>query len=343
MKQFALSIFIVLLFISCTTTNKEITTESGITYDLSDTTIKLSPSNIVKNEDNEDYIIKSISNYEIKTSLDFSYNKNELYEVQIGNQTFIAAVENTKITLNALYYLKDDDGKLTITSNKPFNGITIKDDINIILFSQDKEKYINYIFSTLIECNDRALFDSDEEYLQFFKHEGGILGDNTLYTVSYPEDSDKLVKIFELARKHEINTIINFSGSIIESGEFKIFNVTNAHDVIVSMLENKGPYLIFSKPDSNTSLIVALLESLMGARLSNIEDCYMRYFESKYTLSKSDYRYKIIKDEFISNLKMITGASELEDKSLLHFSVNYLKNSLSLTTNDISGLRLALR
>ena len=42
-------------------------------------------------------------------------------------------------------------------------------------------------------------------------------------------------------------------------GEFKIFNVTNAHDVIVSMLENKGPYLIFSKPDSNTSLIVALL------------------------------------------------------------------------------------
>ena len=344
MKQFALSILIVLLFISCSTTKQEITTiEDGIDYDLSATNIKLSPENLVKNEEIESHIIQAISTYEIKTSLEFTFNKNELYEVQIGNQIFIAAVENPKILLDASYYLLNDDGKLTITSNKPFSGITIYDDVNIILFSQDKEKYMNFILSSLVECNDRSLFSSDEEYLQFFTHEGGILGKNVLYTVSYPENGEKLAKIFETARKHEINTIINFSGSVIESGEFKICNVTNAHDLIISMLENKGPYLIFSKPDSNTSLVVALLESLMGARLSNIEDCYMRYFESKYSLSKSDYRYKIIKDEFVSKLKMITGASELEDKNLLHFSVNYLKNSLSLTTNDISGLRLALR
>ena len=345
MKQFALSIFIIFLFISCASTNQEIPPiENGIDYDLSSTVVKLSPEILVKDNSEEKILdIISISSYEIKTSIDFTFNNNELYEVQIGTQEFVASVEDTKLLLDASYYLKNDKGKLTITSNKPFSGITIFDKVHIILLSHDKEKYINYIFSTLDECDDRALFNSDEEYLQFFEHDGGILGDNVLFTVSYPEDNNKLNLIFELARKHSIKTIINFSGSVVESGEFKVCNVTNAHDLMIEILNNKGPYLIFSKPDSNTSLVVALLESLMGARLVNIEDCYMRYFESRYSLTKDDYRYNIIKEAFTSNLKMITGASELVDKSLLHFSVNYLKNSLSLTTNDISGLRLALR
>ena len=69
----------------------------------------------------------------------------------------------------------------------------------------------------------------------------------------------------------------------------------------------------------------------------------MHYFESKYSLTVSDRRHEIIVSWFERELKKITGASALEDKALLHLSVSYLKNNLSLTTNDISSLRLALR
>lgn len=345
MKQLALYFFSLLLLISCATVEPIIENPEGINYDVSSAQIKLDSSDIIKTEQpiQKTRIIESINGKEIKTTIPFTFNSKDLYEVKIDELSFIAASEDNNSLLTAAYYLKNENGLLTIISNNDFSAISLDSNIEINVFSKDKEGYIEYILSTLKPVEDRSLFTSNEEYLQFFNHKAGIIGENKLFTASYPESSERLNEIFSLARKYSIKTIINYSGSIIESGEFHIINVNNAHDLFTSMVENKGPYLIFSKPDSNTSLIVALLEALMGARLSAIEDCYMRYFESKYSLSKSDYRYNIIKDEFTNKLKMITGASELEDKALLHLSVNYLKNSLSLTTNDISSLRLALR
>ena len=346
MKQLALYFFSLLLLISCATVEPIIIeSPEGINYDVSSAQIKLDSSDIIKTEQpiQKTRIIESINGKEIKTTIPFTFNSKDLYEVKIDELSFIAISEDNNSLLSAAYYLKNENGFLTIISSNDFSYLNLDSNVEISVFSKDKDGYIEYILSTLNPVEDKSLFTSNEEYLQFFNHKAGIIGENKLFTASYPESSERLNEIFSLARKYSIKTIINYSGSIMESGEFNIINVNNAHDLFISMADNKGPYLIFSKPDSNTSLVVALLEALMGARLSAIEDCYMRYFESKYSLSKSDYRYNIIKDAFTNNLKMITGASELEDKALLHLSVNYLKNSLSLTTNDISSLRLALR
>ena len=348
MKQLALYFFSLLLIISCATVEPTVIEDAeGINYDVSSAQIKLESRDIIKedkaNIDTPTTLIKEINLNEVKTTIAYNFNSKDLYQVRIDDLSFIAISEDNNSKLEAAYYLKNEDGLLTIVSNNSFSTISMDASIEINVFSKDNEGYIDYILSTLSSIEDRSLFTSNEEYLQFFNHKAGIIGENKLFTASYPESSERLNEIFSLARKYSIKTIINYSGSIIESGEFNIINVSNAHDLFTSMVENKGPYLIFSKPDSNTSLVVALLEALMGARLSAIEDCYMRYFESKYSLSESDYRYNIIKDAFTNNLKMITGASELEDKALLHLSVSYLKNSLSLTTNDISSLRLALR
>lgn len=345
MKQFAVILLSFLLLISCTSTQNAQPEEDGISYDMESMKIQLTEKNLIKEEEPQ-RDIRSLSDNIIETNIpssDVLSSTADLYLVNIANRQYVASVKEDEALLQASFTVRDDEGFITIESKKPITGVSINDSVSVSVYSDDMEGYMDYIFSTLKSSDNRALYPSDEEYMQFFNHKAGIIGENKLYTASYPTTDARLSIITSLAEKYGIRTVINYSEKDFQVGSCDVYRVSDPRQLVLTLIDTEGPYLIISKPDTNTSLVMALLEALAGSRLETIEECFMHYFESKYSLSVSDRRHEIIVSWFERELKKITGASALEDKALLHLSVSYLKNNLSLTTNDISSLRLALR
>ncbi|MGN0906315.1 MAG: hypothetical protein ACI4NM_04145 [Bullifex sp.] len=331
--------------ISCASTQSIPAEDEGITYDMESMKIKLSEKDLIKEEEPQ-RDIRTLDRNTIATNIpsDSVLSSNaELYLVRIANQQYVASRTEENTLLESSFTIRDDDGFITIESKKPFTGIGINDSVSVSVYSEDMDGYMEYIFSTLKTTDVRALYPSDEEYVQFFNHKSGIIGEGKLYTATFPTSDEKLEIITALAAKYGIRTVINYSDRSFEIGSCEVYQVSDPRQLVLTLIDTEGPYLIISKPDTNTSLVMALLEALAGTRLDAIEECFMRYFESKYSLTNSDRRYDIIRSWFERELMKITGASALEDKALLHLSVSYLKNNLSLTTNDISSLRLALR
>ena len=345
MKQFAVVLLSFLFLISCASTQVLPSEDEGITYDMESMKIKLSEKNLIKEEEPQKDI-KSLSQNTIETNIPSDSvltSKAGLYLVKIANQQYVASTKDEDKLLQSSFTVSDSDGFITIESKKPITGVSINDSVSVSVYSEDMEGYMDYIFDTLRSSENRSLYTSDEEFVQFFNHKAGIIGENRLYTASYPTTDERLSIITELAEEYGIKTVINYSEKDFQVGSCDVYQVSDPRQLVLTLIDTEGPYLIISKPDMNTSLVMALLEALAGARLETIEECFMKYFGSKYSLSSSDRRYEIIRSWFERELMKITGASELEDKALLHLSVGYLKNNLSLTTNDISSLRLALR
>ena len=213
MKQFAVILLSFLLLISCTSTQNAQPEEDGISYDMESMKIQLTEKNLIKEEEPQ-RDIRSLSDNIIETNIpssDVLSSTADLYLVNIANRQYVASVKEDEALLQASFTVRDDEGFITIESKKPITGVSINDSVSVSVYSDDMEGYMDYIFSTLKSSENRALYVSDEEYVQFFNHKTGIIGENKLYTASYPTTDARLSIITSLAEKYGIRTVINFS------------------------------------------------------------------------------------------------------------------------------------
>ena len=213
MKQFAVILLSFLLLISCTSTQNAQPEEDGISYDMESMKIQLTEKNLIKEEEPQ-RDIRSLSDNIIETNIpssDVLSSTADLYLVNIANRQYVASVKEDEALLQASFTVRDDEGFITIESKKPITGVSINDSVSVSVYSDDMEGYMDYIFSTLKSSENRAHYVSDEEYVQFFNHKTGIIGENKLYTASYPTTDARLSIITSLAEKYGIRTVINFS------------------------------------------------------------------------------------------------------------------------------------
>jgi len=287
------------------------------------------------------------------------------YYVETGNPLVRAYPGHTNIAVCINY------GKLNEIAN-----VKVGDKVTIMLTGPE-DYLVQYEIRKLERTNERSDYSSDIEFANFRNIKVGNIAEGVLYRSSSPVNnelgrasySDKLIK------EANVNTIVNLADSIenIEvylaaddfaspyyaelynnnhvlplnmglayaSEEFKI-NITKG---FIFMSENKAPYHFHcTEGKDRAGFFAALIEALMGASKHEIVEDYMQSYINYYGVEKGTDQYKLISEDVLTMLKVITGSNDfndLDNADLETAAENYLLSG-GMTAEQITTLKANL-
>ncbi len=227
--------------------------------------------------------------------------------------------------------------------------------------------------------DDRALFDSDEQFANFRNAGAGLLKKNVLYRSASPCDDqhNRSPYVDALIKKAKVNYIIDLADSEeaiegymkeegfaspyfaslyekgnvaavaqimnLESDEFREKN----RKALVAMAENDGPYLVHcTEGKDRTGFMMMLIEAFAGASYEEIEEDYMLTYDNYYGINmKSDpEKYKVIVDNLLVPMIQITAGdmkADVKELDLRKEAEEYLLD-IGMSEEQISMLRQRL-
>lgn len=246
------------------------------------------------------------------------------------------------------------------------------------IYLHDKGDFLEqYTLRNPERSNDRDDYSSGSKFANFREITSGTIGHDVLFRSSSPindsigrdEYSAKRMK------KVGIKTVINLSdtkktaskyikesknayykelydkGNVLCLGLDFDFDSKNFHkgmaDAARFMSTHEGPYLIHcSEGKDRTGFMAALLESLMGASVSEMSDDYMTTYTNFYHYDDDSDEYEYVKKKYLKEiyraLAEVKKNSDLENMDYHAAAVKYLKNG-GLSDIEINYLATKLK
>jgi hypothetical protein len=240
----------------------------------------------------------------------------------------------------------------------------------------EKKKYLdNEECCNLSYGNDRAEYDSDEEFANFRSVSAGELEENTIFRSASPANNrykraacvDDLIEsaevkyVLDLAdNKNEVKEYMSkddydspYFTSLFENDKVKLLDMNNNYtsdtyrDNVISglraMIDHKGPFLIHcTEGKDRTGFFLAILEGVADASYDEIVDDYMLSYENYYGVTKEsdEKRYNTIKENNIDPILEYITDLKVEDMNQADMQKpveEYLKEG-GMKESEISAL-----
>jgi protein tyrosine/serine phosphatase len=208
------------------------------------------------------------------------------------------------------------------------------------------------------------IIPSDAEKVNFREIRMGNIAPNTLYRSSHPINDNKQEKIISLlAAQNKIKTIINLSDTISEIKIKSIFApwydklLKNNHVAALGLdlnnnsesfskkfkkglqfiINTEGPWLIHCHAGiDRTGFVSIVLETLMGAKLDDIIDDYLKSF---YSMFNSSVYGNLNKEEVFQLIFAMGDNMPVNDKNLEAIAEYYLLKRIKLSAVEIELLK----
>ncbi len=243
-----------------------------------------------------------------------------------------------------------------------------------IMLTGPEAYLVQYEIRKLERTNERSDYSSDEVFANFRNITVGDIAKGVLYRSSSPVNnelgrasySDKLIK------EAKVNTVVNLADSteninaymaaedfaspyyaeLFKNNQVLPLNMGLAYASdefrasvvkgLVFMSENKGPYHFHcTEGKDRAGFFAALLEALMGASKDEIVEDYMQSYINYYGVDKGTDKYKLISEDVLAMLKVITGAADLDKAELSAAAEGYLLSG-GMTAEQVKALKANL-
>ncbi len=219
----------------------------------------------------------------------------------------------------------------------------------------------------MLTRNSGILIPSDAERVNFREIRMGNIAPNTLYRSSHPIKDNEQEKIISLlAAQKKIKTIINLSDTISEIKLKSIFapwydkllknnrvaalgmDLNNNSESFSKKLKKglqfiintEGPWLIHCHAGvDRTGFVSIVLETLMGAKLADIIDDYLKSFNSMFD---SSIYGNLNKEEVLQLISAMGDNMPVNDKNLETIAEYYLLKRVKLSAVEIGLLKSKL-
>ena len=259
-------------------------------------------------------------------------------------------------------------------------GIGVGDTVTITLKEKGGAATIQAVYS-LVYTNDRADYDSDEIFANFREITLGEIGKGKLYRSASPinNENGRAAITDDLVEKAGVKAVMNLADS---DGELAGYTAAESFDSpyykglydegkvialampvnfasdefaagivkgLTFLSENEGPYLVHcTEGKDRAGFTAALLEALMGAKLEEIEDDYLRSYVNYYHLDpKADAEkcQMIVEKNVHEMLRAIAGlekGADLKGVDLAAAAETYLTGH-GMTAEAVNALKANLK
>lgn len=281
------------------------------------------------------------------------------YYVETGDPLVRAYPGHTNIAVCINY------GKLNEVAE-----VEVGDKLTIMLSKADGYK-VQYEIRKLERTNNREDYFTDEEFANFRNLSIGNIAEGVLYRSSSPINNElnRAAYSDDLIQKAQVKTVVNMADSeediaeyrsaddfnspyyaeLYDKGQVLTLNMGLAYSSdqfreniikgLKFMARNEGPYLFHcTEGKDRAGFMGALLGALMGASKDEIVEDYMESYVNYYGVKKGTEKYKIISEDVLSMLKVITEAEDLNKADLTADSKSYLLDG-GMTVEEITILQ----
>lgn len=227
----------------------------------------------------------------------------------------------------------------------------------------DKE-YANYREVTKGNIKSDRLYRSaspiDPEYNRSSFVDNILKTSGITHIINLSDDEENAIKLVNEAKERgenpyydKVTTIeLKIGVDLTSEPSFKLYQTYNFQsESSVEKLkrgfkfiaENKGKYLVHCvEGKDRTGYVIALLEILCGASYEEVIEDYMVTYYNYYGITKDDSRYNIITKFLTDELRSMFGFDELTKDNYYEGAINYLKNKLKLTEEEIKAVKANL-
>lgn len=326
--------------------------------------------------------IVSISKYgNCQTGLDYFALEKEgimigdIYTITINDYSFDAPVVTNYSDVDlGKHLIKASETGIEFAIN--MGNLAKKANINVgdkfTYTLKEKGGYADeYMIRHLTKSMDRADYASDEIFANFRSVGTGSIKEGRLYRSANPVlDDERAPYAAKLMEAAKIQYVINLADSketaeknlesapyykeLYEKGQVitldmgvDFYSEDFAQKLkagFTFLTEAKTPVLIHcNEGKDRAGVVTALLEALTGATMDEIVEDYMISFENYFGVEKGSEKYEKISNVIRDFFKTINNGKEVGNKQALAVSVDYLKNTLGMSVNDIATIRLLLR
>jgi protein tyrosine/serine phosphatase len=216
----------------------------------------------------------------------------------------------------------------------------------------------------------RPEISDDAQSVNFREIRAGQIAPNVLFRSSHPIQNDKQEPVIAmLASQYRIATVINLADThsgllrkshfapwydrlfldkkIIAVGmDFSITSDSNKQKLkkaLEFIIRTERPYLIHCHAGvDRTGFVSMVLESLMGAAIDEISNDYLKSFNSTFESSIHEHSNKADSLLVLRLLSVMYEHLTITDQNLQAVTELYLKNTIGLSDEEISQLKLKL-
>ena len=294
---------------------------------------------------------------------------SDIVTVSLGKTNFTAPIgRNYSDVDEGSYILRVNIDEVSLAINMGNLADKIKAEIGMpvtITMKEPRGYLITYQKRILNSSDKREDFASDEVFANFREVKLGNIASGRLYRSSSPVNGlSRAPYALKLAKEVNPSLIINLADSIdliplitddfykgkIDEGKVKFINLRSnfaesdvalqLHQGFVAMLDSDGPYLIHGKDGKlQTGFTVAILASLCGATIEDIDADFMVSYENYNGIKKGSPQYESINQTLDRIFAKINGGKKVTNKKLQSLAEKYLIEEVGLTKEEVDKLR----
>lgn len=270
------------------------------------------------------------------------YDYGDILSITAGSVKFSAPIVSAADEVeDGQYFIIFDENGASIGRRNASTGLSVGDRITFSM--EEKEGFLRTHILHSLRASGARLTDLTH-------YEAGSMKSGHLFTVYAPlfvsADADNASALLE---KYGISAVIDLSEGLVdvtgitapEGLEYR--STSDMAEAMRYIISFDKPYLIVLGDNTVSYRIVPILEALMGGRLDQIiSDCLQPYQEY-YGLSADSREYQELSDMITDFFTGLNEGTVPRDKSLLTLAVNYLRNEVGLSVDEVSSVRLSLR
>lgn len=345
---------VALLFTSC------VSMDNSSAETLSIEARELSPADMVSGNDNQTAVpvtgsivirdsITSITddgiartNVNAEEAIKEGYDYGDILSVTAGSVSFSAPIVSAADEVDSgEYFIIFDENGASIGRRDLDTGLSVGDRISFRMEEQGGFLRTHILHS--LKASGARLTD-------LAHYEAGSMKSGHLFTVYAPlfasSDEDAAAALLE---KYSISAVIDLSEGLVditgiaapEGLEYR--STSDMAEAMRYIISFDKPYLLVLGDNTVSYRIVPILEALMGGRLDQITADCLRPYQEYYGLQEESREYQELASMITDFFTELNDGVVPRDKSLLTLAVNYLRNEVGLTVDEVSSVRLSLR
>ena len=294
---------------------------------------------------------------------------SDIVAVTIGKSSFTAPIgRNYSDVDNGSYIVRVNKDEVSVAINMGNLADKIKAEIGtpVTITMKDPRGYLVTYQKRILNASDnREDFASDEIFANFREVKLGKIVPGRVYRTSNPINglsrapyALKLIKevnpslIINLAESPDIIPMIEdeYYKQMMKDNKVKFLDLGSnlsddsiaiqLHQGFTAMLESDGPYVIHGKEGKlRTGFTVAILASLSGATMKEIDDDFMISYENYNGIKKDSPQYEAISQTLDKIFTQINDGKKITDKNLPSLAEKYLIEDVGLTKDEVNLLR----
>ena len=294
---------------------------------------------------------------------------SDIVQVSLGKLNFSAPIgRNYSDVDEGSYIVRVNKDEVSVAINMGNIAEKAKADVGTpvtITMKEPRGYLITYQKRILNASDKREDFASDEIFANFREVKIGKIASGRLYRSSNPVNglsrSPYALKLTEevnptlilnLAESPDIIPMIQepYYKKMMGEGKVKFLNLGSSlsddtvalqlHQGFAAMLESDGPYLIHGKEGKlRTGFTVAILGSLCGATMEEIDNDFMVSYENYNGIKKGSPQYEAIAKTLTKIFTKINDGKKITDKKLPSLAEKYLIEDVGLTKEEVDLLR----